>query len=628
MVDIASIIPLNESFDIQTSITFNTTVLTDDSTAEQRVVNWQSPLRTFDIRKKLAKKSEIDDFIAFNNLTSGSELSFLYKDPSDYSATDAEEVYSSGIYTQGILLPVANGVRSEFQVIKHYTCGDNSHFRPITQPSGLVIKSGGVTVTNWTLGVNGKVTFDAPPTLGLTASFIFSVPVRFQEDEVNFRLTSHNEARSLYEIPGLILKEIREIPFYYPVDEIYSDLSIAFDIDFYFASTETPRANTEIIELSSGFEKRNQRADQLWMSQLGTKNKLPQSKLAKLLCFWLCAKGQGSRFDYLDNQYSGSTYPARFNGNTLTYLRQSTQDLYQVSGLQLRQFKSGVVLQEGNGYGITGSVLPIARICQIARPDGVSLGFTTCDRDIVLSGGERYKANTAFDPTAKEANADLSVDNQEIKSILNSDDITDADLRAGVYSDAVITIGIVRYNSLPPSISDSIIEQVGVVGEITTTDTYYVMENLSKPAALLRQNASVKTSPICRYRFGDNKCTKNLTALTFNVEITAIKSERQFEIDGSIANGLLDFGEITFSSGDNDGITMGVLGYNTNIIELFLAPPKPAQVGDTLIAIAGCNKTWTVCNSTYSNGINFGGEPSFGNFMPGNDFLLHGPKSS
>jgi len=50
--------------------------------------------------------------------------------------------------------------------------------------------------------------------------------------------------------------------------------------------------------------------------------------------------------------------------------------------------------------------------------------------------------------------------------------------------------------------------------------------------------------------------------------------------------------------------------------------PYQVQSGDELIITQGCAKNPESCKA-YSNFTNFGGFPSTGNFMPGNDFIYN-----
>jgi uncharacterized phage protein (TIGR02218 family) len=45
-------------------------------------------------------------------------------------------------------------------------------------------------------------------------------------------------------------------------------------------------------------------------------------------------------------------------------------------------------------------------------------------------------------------------------------------------------------------------------------------------------------------------------------------------------------------------------------------------VGDTLVAVAGCDRQLTTCRDKFHNTVNFRGFPH----IPGNDFVLRYPK--
>jgi hypothetical protein len=109
------------------------------------------------------------------------------------------------------------------------------------------------------------------------------------------------------------------------------------------------------------------------------------------------------------------------------------------------------------------------------------------------------------------------------------------------------------------------------------------------------------------------------TSLTDGLTITAVTNNRQFTVNSSRANGFYDLGEITFNSGNNNGIKAMVLSYSSGVIQLFESLPYPLVVGNTLIAIAGCNKTVQACRN-FNNIINYQGEPH----IPGEDKFLAG----
>jgi hypothetical protein len=83
--------------------------------------------------------------------------------------------------------------------------------------------------------------------------------------------------------------------------------------------------------------------------------------------------------------------------------------------------------------------------------------------------------------------------------------------------------------------------------------------------------------------------------------------------------GYFDFGILTFTSGENKGLSMEIKSYVTGVIELQLPMPFPIAIGDTYTAIAGCGKRFSQdCKQKFNNVINFRGEPN----IPGLDKVL------
>ena len=71
-----------------------------------------------------------------------------------------------------------------------------------------------------------------------------------------------------------------------------------------------------------------------------------------------------------------------------------------------------------------------ALLIKITRRDGVVLGFTNHDRDLIYSG-VTYKADAAFEASAIENRAALSTDNMDILGLLDSASISQSDIGAG-----------------------------------------------------------------------------------------------------------------------------------------------------------------------------------------------------
>ena len=641
------IFPLIEAVGITTTISFSNTVLINSSGAEQRLVKWQDPLRTFNLTKKILSIGELTLILAFFKNKLGSDIEFLYQDKSDYIASNG----------QGVLYPLPDGFRTEFQLCKLYVVGACAHFRAISKPEALVSVPG-YNLEDCIVDYNtGKVVLPSPPAASnnfYSVDFQFYLPVIFDGDELDYTIAGLD----VYQINKLILKEVKTLPFIYPKDSLADSPSegankvvFSTNLDFIANNQSATNYDTETITLSSGYNKRTPRITQPWtkttLAQRGTFN---QSQLETLLRFWLANKGNGAYFYYNSHGSSTNQYLCRFWAQDLNYVLQSNTNIYQIAPLELRVFSQGGAIKDRPMYNpsdiLSAPLLTLARICNITVPligSTETYGFTTSDRDITIEG-VTYKASTAFDPTAVEKSIDISVDNQEIKTVLSSE-ITEAELASGKFDEATITVAVVDYTNPPVHLSDCVIEQEGFVGEITSTDTYFKMENLTKATSLLRKNVSVKTQFLCRYNFcdtparPDSHCTLNINNFQWEAQViqgvAGFNNRRQFFIhcDTAIATHGLAYGSIYFESGQNIGLEyaifdnyydIGFFGSQTGtgllIVVVNNALFYDPAVGDTIRLRGGCNKRFETCKNLYNNYINFGGEPAQGRFMPTNDF--------
>src|SRR5690606_27464385 len=121
---------------------------------------------------------------------------------------------------------------------------------------------------------------------------------------------------------------------------------------------------------------------------------------------------------------------------------------------------------------LAGTVTTLASLWRITRTDGVVMGFTDHDQDITFDG-QFYKAATGFTPTALSSNAALAVDNMEIQSVLDSEDITEADLAAGVYDNATVDLFLVNYDDLS---AGALYPRRGTIGQVRVTGSGFAAE--------------------------------------------------------------------------------------------------------------------------------------------------------
>ena len=76
--------PIIPDRDYQTEIQFSNSLLENTSGAEQRIVEWASPIRVFNLSRTVLKPDDLNAILDFHEETKGSKEDFLYRDLSDY----------------------------------------------------------------------------------------------------------------------------------------------------------------------------------------------------------------------------------------------------------------------------------------------------------------------------------------------------------------------------------------------------------------------------------------------------------------------------------------------------------------------------------------------------------------
>lgn len=261
-------------------------------------------------------------------------------------------------------------------------------------------------------------------------------------------------------------------------------------------------------------------------------------------------------------------------------------------------------------------VTTVAYCWKVTRTDGQVYGFTDHDKDLTVDG-VTYLAAVSFDASSMETTSAFNVDNLDVSSIFSSSAITEADLLAGKWDGAEVKIFLVNWADLTQGIMKL---RRGWFGEVKTERGKFSVE-IRGLNQRIQQSVGQLFSPTCRADLGDSRCTVNLASFTFTGSVDTVTNRRIFS-DAALtqADGYFAFGKVTWTSGNNNGLSMEVKGFtaSTDTVELQLPMPFDIQVGDTYTIIKGCNRTRTMCHDDFSNVINFRGEPD----LPGLDKIL------
>lgn len=256
----------------------------------------------------------------------------------------------------------------------------------------------------------------------------------------------------------------------------------------------------------------------------------------------------------------------------------------------------------------------LATCWKLTRRDGVNLGFTSHDRDLVIDA-ITYKAATGFTPSMIASSSNLAVDNLDVEGMLSGDAITETDIHAGLYDFAEIAIFQVNYDDLSQG---KLRLRSGWLGEVSYGSNKFIAEVRGLTQKLTKTLGEL-FSPACRASLGDARCKVNLSTYTFTGAITSVTSNSVFkDTSRSETSGYFDYGVITFTSGANDGLAMEVKSFVDKTITLVMPMPFTLAVSNTYSISAGCDKTFETCIARFNNAINFRGEPH----LPGIDKML------
>jgi uncharacterized phage protein (TIGR02218 family) len=277
---------------------------------------------------------------------------------------------------------------------------------------------------------------------------------------------------------------------------------------------------------------------------------------------------------------------------------------------------------------LAGEVTSVAWLWKVKRQDGTILGFTTHDLDLSYDdelgdGVVTYAASTGLDPSAADTASDLGTDNLQVAAFLDSDSITETDIRARKYDYATIQVYIVNWADL--TMGDLKIRK-GTLGEVKTQNGQFSAE--IRGLSFYFGTVIGKTfGVVCRADLGDPECTVDLDPLRQSGTVSSVASSRSFTPSAGLSPAGADYftdGVLTWTSGANNGAKIEIAEWNGTTFRLFESMPFPIVAGDGFTVEPGCNKTVSDCQGKFSNIANMQAEP----YMPMTDEIMSYPDAT
>ena len=269
---------------------------------------------------------------------------------------------------------------------------------------------------------------------------------------------------------------------------------------------------------------------------------------------------------------------------------------------------------------LDGEVTTLASCWRIVRRDGQEFYFTDHDQDIEFEGNI-YEAESSYDRTAVANSADMSVDNMDVAGILDSEKISEEDMRNGLFNRADVYVFIVNWAD--PS-QGALKVRRGWFGEIIVNENGQFSTEIRGLAQALSHNFIEVYSAECRADFCDSRCKLNIADYEIPTTVSAVISRELFVIPSGItlpSQGIVP-GTVRFTDGPNSGRTIEITGYDpvTRRVELFEGAGYNIEPGDSIVLAPGCDGSLERCKA-YNNVVNRRAE----DYVPGNDELLKYP---
>jgi uncharacterized phage protein (TIGR02218 family) len=254
----------------------------------------------------------------------------------------------------------------------------------------------------------------------------------------------------------------------------------------------------------------------------------------------------------------------------------------------------------------------VATYWRIMRRDGVTLGFTTHDRDLWFDH-VLHSAAPGMMPAAIRRTSGLDADSAEITGAISHEAISAFDLQSGRFDGARVLVGVVDWDTMEHQPLYR-----GEIGTVSQEMQGFVAELESSKAELARDPIP-RTSPTCRAEFCGRECA--LSPARFSHEATLLAHDLDsnlIHLTTTLDLDLLLGGGLRWIDGPYAGVAMTITGRSGSFLMLD-RPLDQALVSGLRVELReGCDHTLATCSERFANAVNFRGEP----FLPGNDLVV------
>ncbi len=265
---------------------------------------------------------------------------------------------------------------------------------------------------------------------------------------------------------------------------------------------------------------------------------------------------------------------------------------------------------------LSRDLVTVALCWRLERRDGVALGFTSHDRDLLVDG-LAYRAAPGMLPSSISVSDGFDADSVDVKGALTSGAIRADDLRAGRWDGAALTIFMTDWETPGTEI---LVVARGELGEVSVSGEAFEAE-LKGPTAALERPVVEQTSPECRAILGDARCRVDMAGRVRLVRVVAWDGAAVTVDSAEPSANAYGYGRMRWIGGANSGLTSLVRSSAGDEVTLREAPAFEPATGDLVELTEGCDRSLATCSARFGNAVNFRGEPH----LPGMDLLTRYP---
>lgn len=262
-------------------------------------------------------------------------------------------------------------------------------------------------------------------------------------------------------------------------------------------------------------------------------------------------------------------------------------------------------------------VTTLAFLWKLTRGDGVVLGFTSHDRDILL-GGVEYLANPGMTPSAVSIGNAFSADSMEVEGVLDAATIREIDLDVGRWDGARVELFACDWGRPEAGVLRLMAGSIGDVSrQAFGAGSGFAVELISEIAVLGRYGAPA-CSPLCRAELGDARCRVDMEERWIDIAL-ADSGEDWVVPEAALADpDHYTDGRLRILTGPMAGLDRRLAQVSSAAIHLEEPVYGSGLAGARARLWEGCDKRFATCSARFGNFLAFDGEPH----VPGDDALV------